>query len=100
MLSFISYKGRSVSSTGRREDKPIVEPEDLMVRDVERSDSWEHAERDRDIRQGFDLATTLERIEKNFVITDPRLPDNPIVRLNFILYFFHFRLATFLLHVN
>nr|7TBO_A Chain A, D12 LOV2-DARPin fusion [synthetic construct]7TBO_B Chain B, D12 LOV2-DARPin fusion [synthetic construct] len=26
-----------------------------------------------------DLATTLERIEKNFVITDPRLPDNPII---------------------
>nr|WCS94185.1 mCherry-LILAC [Cloning vector pMT-mCherry-LILAC] len=25
------------------------------------------------------LATTLERIEKNFVITDPRLPDNPII---------------------
>ncbi|CAN1156453.1 PHOT2, partial [Linum perenne] len=40
---------------------------------------WEHAERDKDMRQGFDLATTLERIEKNFVITDPRLPDNPII---------------------
>nr|5HZJ_A Chain A, Intersectin-1,NPH1-1,Intersectin-1 [synthetic construct]5HZJ_B Chain B, Intersectin-1,NPH1-1,Intersectin-1 [synthetic construct]5HZK_B Chain B, Intersectin-1,NPH1-1,Intersectin-1 [synthetic construct]5HZK_D Chain D, Intersectin-1,NPH1-1,Intersectin-1 [synthetic construct] len=26
-----------------------------------------------------ELATTLERIEKNFVITDPRLPDNPII---------------------
>ncbi|KAL6851462.1 hypothetical protein ACP4OV_020395 [Aristida adscensionis] len=37
------------------------------------------AERERDIRQGIDLATTLERIEKNFVITDPRLPDNPII---------------------
>ncbi len=32
-------------------------------------------------RRGIDLATTLERIEKNFVITDPRLPDNPIVKL-------------------
>lgn len=30
-------------------------------------------------RKGLDLATTLERIQKNFVITDPRLPDNPIV---------------------
>ncbi|MBA0562055.1 hypothetical protein Golob_007133, partial [Gossypium lobatum] len=40
---------------------------------------WERAERERDIRQGIDLATTLERIEKNFVITDPRLPDNPII---------------------
>ena len=51
-----------------------------MTKDVERTESWEHIEREKDIRQGFDLATTLERIEKNFVITDPRLPDNPIVR--------------------
>jgi hypothetical protein len=29
--------------------------------------------------RNLDLATTMERIEKNFVITDPRLPDNPIV---------------------
>nr|XP_027191985.1 phototropin-1-like isoform X2 [Cicer arietinum] len=33
----------------------------------------------REKRKGLDLATTLERIEKNFVITDPRLPDNPII---------------------
>ena len=45
----------------------------------ERKNSWEQEGRERDIRQGIDLATTLERIEKNFVITDPRLPDNPIV---------------------
>ena len=45
-------------------------------------DSWGHAEKERNLRQGIDLATTLERIEKNFVITDPRLPDNPIVCLN------------------
>lgn len=51
-----------------------------MTDEVARTDSWERAERERDIRQGIDLATTLERIEKNFVITDPRLPDNPIVR--------------------
>jgi len=51
-----------------------------MTKDIERSDSWDRAEWERDTRQGFDLATTLERIEKNFVITDPRLPDNPIVR--------------------
>ena len=69
---------RSASYAGREE--PIIEPEILMTRDIERTDSWERAERDRDIRQGIDLATTLERIEKNFVITDPRLPDNPIVR--------------------
>lgn len=54
-----------------------------MTKDIERSDSWERAEREKDVRQGMDLATTLERIEKNFVITDPRLPDNPIVRLSF-----------------
>lgn len=93
MLSFIRFKGRSLSAAGKREDKHVVEPEDLMVRDIERTDSWEHAERDRGMRQGFDLATTLERIEKNFVITDPRLPDNPIVRLTFFCY--HIRLATF-----
>eukprot|EP00897_Mesotaenium_endlicherianum_P003430 jgi/Mesen1/3114/ME000184S02179 len=34
---------------------------------------------DRKARRGIDLATTLERIQKNFVITDPRLPDNPII---------------------
>lgn len=45
----------------------------------QRKNSWEQEGRERDIRQGIDLATTLERIEKNFVITDPRLPDNPII---------------------
>jgi len=64
------------------EQQPTPEPEILMTKDVERVDSWGRAERERDIRQGIDLATTLERIEKNFVITDPRLPDNPIVCLN------------------
>lgn len=73
-------KGRSSSFAAKQETEPIIEPEELMTRDIERTDSWERAERDRDIRQGIDLATTLERIEKNFVITDPRLPDNPIVR--------------------
>ncbi|KAL0914708.1 hypothetical protein M5K25_015079 [Dendrobium thyrsiflorum] len=57
----------------------IIEPEILMTRDVQRTESWDRVEREKDIRQGIDLATTLERIEKNFVITDPRLPDNPII---------------------
>lgn len=74
------FKARSSSSTGINEKQQAIEPEILMTKDIERTDSWERAERERDIRQGFDLATTLERIEKNFVITDPRLPDNPIVR--------------------
>lgn len=51
----------------------------LMTKEVQRTESWDRVEREKDIRQGIDLATTLERIEKNFVITDPRLPDNPIV---------------------
>lgn len=34
---------------------------------------------EKTVRKGLDLATTLERIQKNFVITDPRLPENPIV---------------------
>lgn len=49
--------------------------------DDERPDSIDNKTRQREMRRGIDLATTLERIEKNFVITDPRLPDNPIVRL-------------------
>nr|AML79570.1 putative LOV domain-containing protein [Acacia argyrophylla] len=77
-ISFISFKGRS-SSTEKLDEKPIVEPEVLMTKDMECTDSWERAQRERDIRQGIDLATTLERIEKNFVISDPRLPDNPII---------------------
>ncbi|CAI9102565.1 OLC1v1000855C1 [Oldenlandia corymbosa var. corymbosa] len=76
-ISLMGFKKRSASTVERPE--PMVEPEVLMTRDIERTDSWERAERERDIRQGIDLATTLERIEKNFVITDPRLPDNPII---------------------
>ncbi|CAD6343625.1 unnamed protein product, partial [Miscanthus lutarioriparius] len=44
----------------------------------ERKNSWEQEGRERDIRQGIDLATTLERIEKNFVITDPRPLTTPL----------------------
>ncbi|GFY94470.1 phototropin 2 [Actinidia rufa] len=73
------FKGRSLSYVGRHECVPSFEPEVLMTKDIELSDSWDRDERERDIRQGIDLATTLERIEKNFVITDPRLPDNPII---------------------
>lgn len=76
----IRYQGRSSSTALNLEDQLSTEPEVLMTKDLERSDSWDRAERERDIRQGIDLATTLERIEKNFVISDPRLPDCPIVR--------------------
>nr|AML76967.1 putative LOV domain-containing protein [Oenothera berlandieri] len=47
--------------------------------DDERPDSVDDVVRQKTMRKGIDLATTLERIEKNFVITDPRLPDNPII---------------------
>nr|AML77459.1 putative LOV domain-containing protein [Menyanthes trifoliata] len=77
--SLMGFKGRSSSTAETQESQPSIEPEDLMTKEIQRTDSWDHLERERDIRQGIDLATTLERIEKNFVITDPRLPDNPII---------------------
>ncbi|XP_076923911.1 phototropin-2-like [Bidens hawaiensis] len=73
--SLVGSKGR----TSTHERQPSIEPEELMTKDISRTDSWDRAQRVRDMRQGIDLATTLERIEKNFVITDPRLPDNPII---------------------
>lgn len=73
-----------MSSSAIDEEKPIVEPEILMTKEIEWSSSLERTLRERDIRQGIDLATTLERIEKNFVISDPRLPDNPIVKQFFL----------------
>ncbi|PPS10427.1 hypothetical protein GOBAR_AA10223 [Gossypium barbadense] len=78
-FSLMGFKGRPFSFAAKNEKQPLVELEELMTKDIERVDSLEHCEREMDIRQGMDLATTLERIEKNFVITDPRLPDNPII---------------------
>uniref|UniRef100_A0A1D1Y894 non-specific serine/threonine protein kinase n=1 Tax=Anthurium amnicola TaxID=1678845 RepID=A0A1D1Y894_9ARAE len=75
--SLMGFRGRARSTAEKLE--PSIEPEILMTRDVHRTESWDRVEREKDIRQGIDLATTLERIEKNFVITDPRLPDNPII---------------------
>ncbi|XP_056858569.1 phototropin-2 isoform X2 [Raphanus sativus] len=74
-------KSKSLSWNKKHDDVPSVEPEELMLSTevIEPRESWERLERERDIRQGIDLATTLERIEKNFVISDPRLPDNPII---------------------
>nr|AML78924.1 putative LOV domain-containing protein [Handroanthus umbellatus] len=78
-ISLMGSKRKSASSAVMTENQQVVELEILMTEDIEQTESWERAERERDIRQGIDLATTLERIEKNFVITDPRLPDNPII---------------------
>ncbi|CAH8386387.1 unnamed protein product [Eruca vesicaria subsp. sativa] len=74
-------KSKSLSSNKKHEDVTSVEPEELMLSTevIEPRESWDRSEREKDIRQGIDLATTLERIEKNFVISDPRLPDNPII---------------------
>ncbi|KAK1373644.1 putative LOV domain-containing protein [Heracleum sosnowskyi] len=47
--------------------------------DDDRPGSLDDKVKQKEKRKGLDLATTLERIEKNFVITDPRLPDNPII---------------------
>nr|AML78545.1 putative LOV domain-containing protein [Pennantia corymbosa] len=77
--SLMGFKGRSSGTAERLEDQQSIEPKVLMTKDIERTNSWDSLESERHIRQGIDLATTLERIEKNFVITDPRLPDNPII---------------------
>jgi len=64
-------------------DSEVIEDESSESEDDERPNSFEldDKEKQREKRKGLDLATTLERIEKNFVITDPRLPDNPIVKI-------------------
>lgn len=78
-ISLPGLKGRSSSIGGKQELQQSIEPDVLMTKDFESRDSWDRTDRERDVRQGIDLATTLERIEKNFVISDPRLPDNPII---------------------
>nr|AML78517.1 putative LOV domain-containing protein [Streptocarpus ionanthus] len=74
LISFKGFKGKLSNNAASFSETEIV-----MTRDTERKDSWELAGRERTMRQGIDLATTLERIEKNFVITDPRIHDNPII---------------------
>lgn len=76
--SSLGFRGRSRSSIGKTDLEPEIEPEVLMTKDIRQSESWDSDDMDYK-RQGIDLATTLERIEKNFVISDPRLPDNPII---------------------
>nr|AML78339.1 putative LOV domain-containing protein [Mollugo verticillata] len=68
------------------DDKDFIDGNESSDDDVEdyedddvRPDSVDDKVRKKEMRKGIDLATTLERIEKNFVITDPRLPDNPII---------------------
>jgi len=78
---FMSLLGFSTKcSSQRREDQH--EDAAIELRMPSSDDDDEDEERAQVIRRAFDLATSLERIEKNFVITDPRLPDNPIVSYN------------------
>ncbi|KAG2670263.1 hypothetical protein I3760_14G077500 [Carya illinoinensis] len=77
---------RSFMGIIRKSQSNITESLDFetaMDDDGSNDDEWlDHVDdrvRKKEMRKGIDLATTLERIEKNFVITDPRLPDNPII---------------------
>ncbi|MCH82260.1 phototropin-1-like, partial [Trifolium medium] len=77
--SFMGLIRKSQSNNESFNDDEQVIDEDSSE-DDERSDSFDDKiTKKREKRKGLDLATTLERIEKNFVITDPRLPDNPII---------------------
>nr|ACO52468.1 neochrome [Diplazium dilatatum] len=73
--TFLSLLGMEEKDS---EEDQFPEPELIMVDDasVGRPGSLDDRER---TRRGIDLATTLERIGHSFVITDPRLPDNPII---------------------
>ncbi|KAM1447449.1 hypothetical protein EV2_006598 [Malus domestica] len=77
--SRLSFMGRIRKSQTIEESFDTGVPEDSYESDEERPDSLDDKVRQKEMRKGIDLATTLERIEKNFVITDPRLPDNPII---------------------
>ncbi|KAL6275981.1 hypothetical protein ACE6H2_019582 [Prunus campanulata] len=79
--SRLSFMGRIRKSQTIEESFDTGVPVDTFEsdNDEERPDSLDDKVRQKEMRKGIDLATTLERIEKNFVITDPRLPDNPII---------------------
>ncbi|XP_042398230.1 phototropin-1A-like [Zingiber officinale] len=80
LKSFMGLIGLGHGNSEKHEHAvAIMEEELLMESDDERPESFDNVERKKEMRRGIDLATTLERIEKNFVITDPRLPDNPII---------------------
>nr|AML78780.1 putative LOV domain-containing protein [Loropetalum chinense] len=82
--SFMGIIRKSVSNTESFDTKVVLEDaydesDDDDDDDGGRPESLDNVVRQKEMRKGIDLATTLERIEKNFVITDPRLPDNPII---------------------
>nr|AML76739.1 putative LOV domain-containing protein [Canella winterana] len=71
--------GKGQSNAENRELEPTMGSNLLAESDDEDKEISNNDVRQKEKRRGIDLATTLERIEKNFVITDPRLPDNPII---------------------
>ncbi|KAK8447102.1 hypothetical protein SEVIR_8G020400v4 [Setaria viridis] len=77
LRSFMGFLGMGHGNVEKNMLKPRDDP--LLDSDDERPESFDDDFRRKEMRRGIDLATTLERIEKNFVITDPRLPDNPII---------------------
>ncbi|KAA8549531.1 hypothetical protein F0562_001451 [Nyssa sinensis] len=76
--SFMGIIKKSRPSVEEFETGIVVMDDDESEED-EKPESVDDKLRQKEMRKGIDLATTLERIEKNFVITDPRLPDNPII---------------------
>nr|AML79361.1 putative LOV domain-containing protein [Peperomia fraseri] len=77
--SIIGRAGKGNLNTENDELEGTIVDDPLAESDDERPESFDNKARQKEMRKGIDLATTLERIEKNFVITDPRLPDNPII---------------------
>ncbi|GAB2274287.1 Phototropin-1 [Dionaea muscipula] len=82
-LSFMGFLKKSKQKDEDIDDEEVFidhsESDDSEDDGIGRFDSMDEKVRRKEKRKGIDLATTLERIEKNFVITDPRLPDNPII---------------------
>ncbi|KAJ0021718.1 hypothetical protein Pint_32267 [Pistacia integerrima] len=78
-LSFMGIINRKSTQSAANDSFDNGVLMDYDESDDERPDTVDDKVRKKEMRKGIDLATTLERIEKNFVITDPRLPDNPII---------------------
>ncbi|KAL5581148.1 hypothetical protein UlMin_013590 [Ulmus minor] len=77
--SFMGFMRKSQSNYGDNFEAELIVDEVESEDDEEGAENFDDKNRQKEMRKGIDLATTLERIEKNFVITDPRLPDNPII---------------------
>ena len=78
----IRFIKKGQSNNNENNENDIIVVDDVESDDDEDDDgpnTVDAKKRQKEMRKGIDLATTLERIEKNFVITDPRLPDNPIL---------------------